>query len=228
MAGAAIRSQTLSSGLTAGWRTLSSWVDLPGLFTRRRIDPTASTSAGQLGGPTAPFSLLSASAASAVEIARGVERLDLNGAGLSLGPVAVQALVGEVVQALDPQARKVGLAVLRDTDSRCDGVCCADRGQLRAVVSHLLLRALCLELGPGHVRVMVTLSGREAHVRVLSRTPEATLAAHADAARHDLAAPQRLLQAMGGSLVLEPRRAGYLPLCIALPALSAAPAQRAA
>jgi hypothetical protein len=85
-----------------------------------------------------------------------------------------------------------------------------------------------MEQVPGHVRVMVTLSGREAHILVLSRTPEATLAAHYDAARNDLIAPQRLLKAMGGSLVLEPRRAGYLPLCIALPALSAASARRAA
>ena len=75
---------------------------------------------------------------------------------------------------------------------------------------------------------MVTLTSREAQILILSHTPAMILARHADGAREDLVAPQRLLQAMGGSLVLEPRRAGYLPLCIVLPALSAAYVSHAA
>ena len=173
------------------------------------------------------FPLLNAYAASAMSLQQRARELDLD-PGLRLGPVAVRALVAEVLQRLDPLAQKAELSLLRDIRSGCDGVCCADPALLRDVVSHLVLRALSLEQAPGHVRVAITLTAHEAHILVLSRTPETTMADHRDAARHDLVAPQRLLQAMGGSLVLEPRRAGYLRLCIALPALAAAAARRAA
>ncbi|WP_174299695.1 hypothetical protein [Caulobacter sp. S45] len=165
--------------------------------------------------------ILNAYAASTLEIDRRTRDL-ATGPGLALGPVAVQALIGDVLQRLEPLAREAELALLRDVHPARDGVCCAEPRRLRTVVYHLILRALSMEQAPGHVRVTVELTGHEAHILILSRTPEARLADHGDAARQDLVAPQRLLQAMGGSLVLEPRRAAYLPLCIALPALSAA------
>ena len=189
-------------------------------------EPSAAESA-VLAPAHSAFPLLNAYSASALDLKHRTRELDLD-CGLHIGPVAVQALVGDVLQRLDPLARRADLALLRDVHSGCDGVCCADPLLLRRVVSHLVLRALSLEQAPGHVRVMVTLTAREAHILILSRTPETTLADHRAAARRDLVAPQRLLQAMGGSLVLEPRRAGYLPLCIALPALAASTARRAA
>ena len=228
MAVAAFRCRP-SSGLTAGWRALLDRMGGPPAVIRRRlvhVAPAPTRSPDADASPSLP--LLNAYAASAVEIARRALDLDLDAASLILGPVAVQAMVTSVVQQLEPQARRAGLHLLHDDNSRYDGVCCADADQLRAVLSHLLLRALSMEQAAGHVRVMVTLGGCEAHILVLSRTPEAILTAHAEAARDDLIAPQRLLQAMGGSLVLEPRRAGYLPICIALPALAAADLRHAA
>ena len=196
----------------------------PRLHPGRELAPDGITV--QAPSPDA-FPLLNAYAASALGLQRRARDLDLD-SGLHLGPVAVQALVADVLRRLDPLARKAGLSLLRQVHSGCDGVCCADPALLREVVHHLVLRALSLEQAPGHVRVLATLTAHEAHILVLSRTPETTMADHRDAARHDLVAPQRLLQAMGGSLVLEPRRAGYLPLCIALPALAASSARRAA
>ena len=208
------------------------WASCARLLKRSNFGPAGqpgrACAAADVHPPRPGFPLLRAYAASALDLAHQVENLQSSASALSLGPVAIRALVRDVIEPLEPAAVEAGLAVLRDLDSRCDGVCCADAAQLRRVLSHLLLRALCLEQAPGHVRVMVTFSRGEAQVLILSRTTQAVLATHADAARADLVAPQRLLQAMGGSLILEPRRAGYLPLCIALPALSAAYASRAA
>ncbi len=187
---------------------------------QRRTAPAPAEPPPVQGASATPFPLLNAYAASTVEIARHAGALDPGGC-LDMGPVAVQALVGEVVRDLEPRARQAGLTLYHDSHSHRDGVCCADPSELRRVLSHLLLRALSMESAPGHVRVAVSFTNCEARILVLSRTPEAVLSGHADAARKDLVAPQRLLQAMGGSLVLEPRRAGYLPLCIALPALFA-------
>ncbi len=166
-------------------------------------------------------SLLNAYAASVPKMSRQVDTLDPSAAALNLGPVAVRALVEEVLQGLEPLACEAGFTLLRDADSRCDGVCCADPGELRRVLFHLVLRALSMEQAPGHVRVIITFTGYEARVLILTRTPETGPVAHTGGVRSDLIAPQRLLQAMGGALVLEPRRAGYLPLCIVLPALHA-------
>ena len=244
MAGASTRSQAVSTQRPAGWRTLLDWTAMPHRLAARAsrrgrfvpeerhasdadpIHPVAADATGFLP-PSPAFPLLSAYARSAIEITQQAASLEPTD-GLRLGPVAVQALVSRVVHELDPLARQGRLVLLRDADSRCDGVCCAEPARLRTVFRHLLLRALSMEQAPGHVRIMVTLIGHEARIAILSRTPEATLAAHAEAARQDLIAPQRLLQSMGGSLVLEPRRAGYLPLCIAVPALSAVPARRVA
>ena len=99
-----------------------------------------------------------------------------SGVALNHGPIALQALMGEVLQRLEPLARMSDLALLRDVHSGCDGVCCADPEQLRCVLHHLILRALSLEPTPGHVRIMVTFTSREAHILILSRTPAAKLA----------------------------------------------------
>ncbi len=178
-------------------------------------------------GDCAPQALLKAYAASALEMERLQKGPD-QAPALTLGPVAVEALVGDVVQGLAPLARQSELTLMCDARSAREGVCCADAAQLHRVVSHLVLRALAMEQAPGHVRVMASLTAPEAHVLILSPTPETTMARRRGAACYDLAAARRLIQAMGGSLVLEPRRAGYLPLCIALPALAAASPRRAA
>ncbi len=211
-------------------RRLASMLASPGSAVRRGVNDAAERAPGEIAAQPpshTTFPLLNAYAASALDLDRRTRELDLD-AGLGLGPVAIQALVAGVLERLDPLARKAGLALLRDVHSGCDGVCCADPALLRDVLSHLVLRALSLEQAPGHVRVMATLTAHEAHILILSRTSGTTLADHRDAARQDLISPQRLLQAMGGSLVLEPRRGGYLPLCIALPALAAATVRRAA
>ena len=246
MADASIRSQAPRARAVPRRPILPTWADLATLVRGREAafekTPPRSGGCSETGAilsgpdpegpahpasPFAAFPLLNAYAASAVEMERRTKELE-SGVALNHGPIALQALIGEILQRLEPLARMSDLALLRDVHSGCDGVCCADPEQLRSVLHHLILRALSLEPTPGHVRIMVTLTSREAHILILSRTPAAKLAEHPDSARDDLVAPQRLLQAMGGSLVLEPRRGGYLPLCIALPALAAAAARCAA
>ncbi len=215
------------------------WASLRALLQHRRLGvarPASATTARlqpdpapRLASPDgraprarsqAALQLQDAYAASTLKIVRQADALDPSETALDVGPVAVRALVEAVLLDLEPLAREAGLALLRDGGVGGDGVCCGDPGELRGVLRHLVLRALTFEQAPGHLRVAVAFTGYEVRILILSRSPEAKLATRSDVYRDDLIAPQRLVQAMGGSLVLEPRRAGYLPLCLALPALS--------
>ena len=142
------------------------------------------------------------------------------------GPVALQAMIAGVMATVQPHAALAGLSVLHDADSHADAICCADPAQLHRVLVYLTLRALDAEYAPGHVRIMATLTSKEAQLRILGRGPLKPAAPGVGDCRQDLTAARRVLQAMGGALVLEPRRAGYLPVCVVLRALSPAGGRR--
>ena len=162
---------------------------------------------------------------SALELTRQTNSL-ANGPSIQLGPVAVHSMLSGVITVVRPLAARVGLAVLHDTDKQADAVCCADPVQLHRVLVHLVLRTLAGERTPGHVRILSTFAPGEAQLRILGRGAPASLDAAAD--RQALAAAERILHAMGGLLILEPRRAGYLPVCVALRALTTSVLQHAA
>ena len=169
---------------------------------------------------TAPASLdradlLKAYLASAAEVMRHADALQSDVLEGSVRPVALQALVADVLSALEPTAAGCGLRLYRDTDSRSDGVWPLDALRFGMALRHLVLRTLACETGPGHIRLLTTLAPDAARVIVLSRTPE-PIVSRGDDRETGLWAAERLLLSQGGVLEREPRRAGYFPLSIVL------------
>ena len=175
-----------------------------------------------------PGALRTAHATAIAAVARASERLRPAAAGLHLTAAAVHPLVDEVLAGIEPLLAAHDLRLVRDLDARGDLSCFCEPNALCLVLRHLILHALMLERIGGHVRVATMLSRQEAQIRVLSREEDAEGQSRAASDPDARIASQRLLRAMGGALVLEPRRAGYLPICVALPLVGLRPALRAA
>ena len=154
-----------------------------------------------------------------MDVVRRAEALQDGAAVASVRPTALQALVTQVLAPLDARAATAGLRLYRDTDSRSDVLALSDDQSLRIVLLHLVLRALAREPAPGHIRLVTTFSPGAARIAILSRAPDPPDRASA-AEDVGLWAAERVLLSMDGALEREPRRAGYLPLCIVLPACS--------
>ena len=217
------------SGLWAAW--------LGGLRRPRRIlvlpsartTPPGSGQHARAESPSAaPSRLMRTYAASLIELALQIEALQDGSPACSRRLVRLGDLVAEVVDALGPTAAEAGLRLFRDTLPCADLACLAEADRLRLVLRHLLLRTLLDEPTPGHMRVTLTCTRKEARITLLSRAPEPVRGPRTAQGLSDLAAADRLLRTMQGALVLEPRRGGYLPLTLALPILADAPAAQAA
>lgn len=162
--------------------------------------------------------LMNAYVASAVDVALEVEALG-DGTPARQVRTPIHDLVAEVADALQPCARAAGATLAYDRDSRWSCVAVTDPGRLRKGLSHLALRAMS-GAGPGAlVRILVTAGPGAARIGVLA------VGGAPDPGPFDLAALVRLVGAIGGSLVVEPARAGCTPIAIVLPvARLAAPA----
>ena len=142
-------------------------------------------------------------------LAAGVERLEAC-------PVDIACLLDQVAAVLRPLAESGGVRLLRDGVSTGVHHQQADARRLHSVIFHLVARALAAETPGGHVRVAASWCAGEACVRILSRNLDPPTGAATTHGTHDLAASRYVLDAMGGVLLLEPRRGGYQPICVVL------------
>ena len=172
--------------------------------------------------------LLNAYVASTFEVALQAEALAAGAERLDLAPVDLNEVMDRVAAVLTPLAAAQGVRLLNDSGARAISLPQGDARRLHSVLFHLLARALAGEEPGGHVRILTASSSREVCVRILIRSPETAAGRTARTCRDDLSAAQRILRAMGGALVLEPRRAGYQPLCLVLGRPPSAAALRAA
>ena len=194
----------------------------------RPAAPGSGQHAREEGATAAPSRLVRTYAASLIELALQIEALEDGSPPSCRHLVRLGDLVADVVDALGPTAAEAGLRLFRDTLPCTDLACSGEPRRLRLVLHHLLLRTLVDEPAPGHVRVTLTCTRKEARITLLSRAPEPARMRRPAGGLSDLAAADRLLGTMKGVLVLEPRRGGYLPLTLALPVLADAPAAQAA
>lgn len=170
--------------------------------------------------------LLNVHVASTFAVALQAEALAAGTEGLHLAPVDLGEVLDRIVAVLGPLAAAQGVRLFRE-GPRAISLPQGDARRLHNVLFHLLARALAAEAPGGHARVLTAWSSRDVCVRILTRSPE-PLARTSRACRDDLSAARRVLRAMGGALVLEPRRAGYLPLCLVLGSPPSASTLRAA
>lgn len=170
-----------------------------------------------LADPPSPADRLACTyAGSLLEVALQLEALRDGSARLDLQSISLARLMDEVALELGPLARSAGLRLQQAPVPATAAEWRTDASLLRLVVRHLSLRALVGEVAPGPVRLDVAVTVQEARLRVLSRgTPPASRQRALDGVS-ELSAIQRLLAALGGALVIEPRRSGYTPLNVIL------------
>jgi hypothetical protein len=165
-----------------------------------------------------PGGLMNAYVASAVDVALEAEALG-DGTPARRVRTPIHDLVAEVADALQPCAKAAGATLAYDRDSRWSCVAITDPGRLRKALTHLILRAMSGAEAGVLVRVVVAAEPAATRIGVMAvrSGPEPGL--------FDLAALVRLVQAIGGAVVVEPLRAGCIPISIVLPApVAAAPA----
>ncbi len=195
------------------------------VFRARRPAGGVPTTPTVFGSPP-PSILNDAYIASVLELALKAQSLTSGATRLHTCLTDLHALSGEVVEMLHPLAQVCGLKVVRDASpSRADGW--ADPEALYVVLSYLILRTLTGVPAPGHIRIMVTASACEAQILILSPLSHVVGGEGGSTPEFDLNAAHGVLRAMGGALVLEPRRAGYSPLSVTFRSTPPLPLRRA-
>ena len=179
-------------------------------------DAPPSVQRQDFGTPCSHDTLVRAYAASLLDLALKAEALQASSDPLRIAPTALQDLIVQTVDTLGPMAARAGLRLYRDPLAAELRLWPTDVARRRAVLNHLLLRALMGEPAPGHVRVTMAVACTEASISVLARAPELAPQPRTSGSRSELAMVACLLKPLGGELAFQPRRAGYLPLSLLL------------
>ncbi len=153
--------------------------------------------------------LMNAYVAAAVDIALEAEALG-DGAAPRQVRTPVHDLVSEVADALQPCAKAAGATLAYDRDSRWSCVAITDPGRLRKALTYLVLRAMSGSEPGVVVRILVAIEPSATRIGVL------TVRGGVEPDLFDLAALVRLIQGIGGAVVVEPARAGCTPISIVL------------
>ena len=172
--------------------------------------------------------LTNACIASSFEVALQAEALAAGMDRLDTGSVDLAAILDNVVAVLQPLAQGSGIGLLREGARVGVEHPQGDARRLHSLLFHLVARALAAETPGGHVRVAASWCAGEACIRVLSRIAESSVHPATLPEARDLAPARYLLSTMGGALLLEPRRAGYQPVCMVLRTPPSAAALRVA